>query len=79
MVNVRSGIKDALRYLYDLGHRRIAYVGGNTVNDNRMKNLIDEREEQYCRFMKEKGIFNTSLLFIGERLSYEEGVRQCHG
>ena len=78
MVNVRSGIKDALRYLYDLGHRRIAYVGGNTVNDNRMKNPIDEREEQYCNFMKEKDIFDSSLLFIGERLSYEEGVRQCH-
>lgn len=78
MVNVRSGIKDALHYLYDLGHRRIAYIGGNTVNDNRMRNPIDEREEQYCNFMKERGIFDASLLFIGERLSYEEGVRQCH-
>lgn len=78
MVNVRSGIKDALGYLYSLGHRRIAYVGGNTVDDNRMKSLIDEREEQYCSFMKEKGLFDASLLFIGERLCYEEGVRQCH-
>ncbi len=72
--NSSLGAKQALEYLYQLGHRKIAYVGGEVVDDLRMKGR-DEREEYYRTFMKAHNIYEDSLIFIGKKLSFPEGSR----
>ena len=72
--NSALGTKQALEYLYELGHRKIAYVGGEVVNDWRMKG-IDEREEYYRFFMKSHNIFDENLIYIGKKLSFPEGSK----
>lgn len=72
--NSSLGTKQALEYLYNLGHRKIAYIGGEVVNDLRMKGR-DEREDYYRYFMKAHKIYNEALLYIGGKLSYPEGSR----
>ena len=74
MVNTISGTTDALRYLYRLGHRRIAFIGGEVVDDNRKK-AQDDRERAYIAFMKAMDLLDPSLLYVGKCLSYQEGVR----
>ena len=74
LVNTISGTMDALRYLYRMGHRRIAFIGGEVVDDNRKK-AQDDRERAYTAFMKEMDLFDSSLLYVGKCLSYQEGVR----
>lgn len=72
--NLALGAKQALEYLYHLGHRKIAYVGGEVVNDIRVKGS-DSREEYYRDFMKKHHLFDEQLLYIGSKLSYQEGSR----
>lgn len=72
--NSALGAKQALEYLYKLGHRKIAYVGGEVVNDLRVKGT-DEREDYYRFFMKSNDIFDKDLIYIGEKLSFSEGSR----
>ena len=52
VVNVdnAAGSRLALEYLYDLGHRRIAFVHGGWIGDARM------RQASYRRFMRERGL-----------------------
>lgn len=73
-VNTRLGTTQALEYLVDLGHKEIAFVGGEVVGNNREK-TIDMRKEAYIDFMKAQKIYNPKLIFEGSRLSYGEGYR----
>lgn len=72
--NSSLGTKQALEYLYELGHTKIAYVGGEVVNDLRMKGR-DEREDYYRLFMKLNNIYEEDFIFIGTKLSFSEGSR----
>lgn len=49
-VDNRAGIRDALDHLSGLGHRRIAFVGGESLGD------IREREEAYREYFGETDI-----------------------
>lgn len=48
-VDNRAGIRAVLDHLTDLGHRRIAFVGGRRLGD------IKEREEAYVEYLAELG------------------------
>lgn len=74
--NSALGTKQALEYLYELGHRKIAYVGGCVVDNWRMKGQ-DEREEYYRYFMKSHDIFSEELIYIGKKLSFSEGSKSA--
>ncbi|MFU0833032.1 MAG: LacI family transcriptional regulator [Oscillospiraceae bacterium] len=74
LVNTRLGTWQALKYLYDLGHRRIAFMGGEVVGNNCEK-TSDQRKEVYIEFMKSHGLYQENLVFLGKRLSYEEASR----
>lgn len=75
--NTYQGTYQALEYLYSLGHRRIAFVGGedNCTSGKRVHPHPDERPEAYENFMKQKEIYNPKLLYSGKALSYVDG---CH-
>lgn len=52
---------EVMRYLYDLGHRRIAHLGGKS--EEKEKKFMDKRDYVYRTFMKEKGVFDPSLIY----------------
>jgi DNA-binding LacI/PurR family transcriptional regulator len=49
-VDNRAGIVAALEHLLELGHRRIAFVGGESLGD------LQERRRAYHDFMSERGL-----------------------
>lgn len=49
-VNNRSGVRAALDHLAELGHRNIAYVGGESLGD------MQDRQAAYLEWMQEHGL-----------------------
>lgn len=76
-VNTQLGANQALDYLWNLGHKKIAFVGGEVVGNNREK-TVDMRKEAYIDFMENHNSFNPDFIFEGIRLSYAEGYRLTH-
>lgn len=75
MVDLYQGTYDAMEYLYNLGHRRIAFMGDGYSQENSKVDDLDVRQEAYQVFMKKKHIYDTDLIYSGERFSYAEGCR----
>lgn len=57
--------RKVMNYLYELGHRKIARIGGAVVTDDENA-FFDKRDLVYCRFMKEKGIYDEKLIHYCE-------------
>lgn len=75
MVDTYLGARQAMDYLYHLGHRRIAYMGARyCIVSNKIVEL-DARQEVYQEYMKKRNIFDTNLIYSGEHFSYSEGCR----
>ena len=63
-----------LNYLYELGHRKIGFIGGKNLEDLSDENVyIDERDIKYREFMEIKGIYNPDYIYLGERFSFKSG------
>ncbi|TQR43895.1 LacI family DNA-binding transcriptional regulator [Paenibacillus popilliae] len=71
-VDLHDAVEQALVHIRALGHERIAYVGGRDVLDG--ASTADRREVAYERWMKEAGIFDSSLVRVGT-FSAEDGYR----
>jgi LacI family transcriptional regulator len=76
LVNTELGTLQAMEYLYGLGHRRIAFIGGEVVGNNRER-AADSRKTAYTSFMKKHELYDESLIFEGARLSHQEGSRMA--
>lgn len=50
----------ALEYLYRLGHRRIARIGGAPIRED--DGFVDSRDKAYTTFMKSKEIYDEELM-----------------
>lgn len=74
MVNTKLGTKQALDYLFSLGHRKIAFIGGEVVGNNREKTL-DSRKDMFVSYMRDHQMDVSDLVFEGSRLSFAEGSR----
>lgn len=72
MANGEMGTRQAMEHLYSLGHRRIAYIGGQVVSDIGTTGK-DLRKLTYAGFMEDKGIMEAGLVFEGQHLSFAEG------
>lgn len=76
-VDNNEGIKIAIRYLYDLGHRKICFLCGDTSTRDHI-----ERLNAFKTYMKKYNIFNDKLVisFIkpgkNDMISFEEGYQQ---
>lgn len=74
MINTELGTTQALKYLYGLGHRRIAFIGGKVISDTGLKltfAIDDRRKIAYQNFIDSKNL--ESFIFEGNKLSYGEG------
>ena len=54
---------EALQYLYDLGHRRIAHLGGKQIPLQSEQGFFDSRDVAYANFMRAHGIYDESLVY----------------
>jgi len=73
--NTYLGAMQAMNYLYNLGHRKIAYMGDGYSTENSKYSDLDERQEAYQIFMKKHNIYNPNYIYSGEHFSYSEGCR----
>ncbi|MGL5676933.1 MAG: LacI family DNA-binding transcriptional regulator [Cellulosilyticaceae bacterium] len=62
LVDFESGIKEALSYLYELGHRKIAYIGGSEYVDNGSEVYSDPRETTFKNFMNALGLLEEKWM-----------------
>ena len=63
-MDFRCGVRRALDYLTELGHERIAYIGGKEyIGDNEL--VYDERRETYKKYMREHKRFRKELMVEG--------------
>ncbi len=68
IVNYICGVEAALTHLTSLGHRDIAYIGGEEyINDGNEK-IKDYRQEVYEKFMKNISNLNNSWIYLGKFL-----------
>ncbi len=72
-VNARLGITQALEYLVSMNHKDIAFLGGMVVGDNK-EQAKDIRLDAYIAFMNKSGNYKYEYVYIGKRISYEEGL-----
>ncbi len=72
-INARLGITQALEYLYSLNHRDIAFLGGMVVGDNK-EEARDVRLEAYIMVMNKNNCYKYEYIYIGKKISYEEGL-----
>lgn len=66
LTDYKRGTLKALKYLYELGHRRIGYIGGEEYISGQENCIDDEREHAYLEFMKEKGLEDRCFVLKGE-------------
>ena len=60
-----KAVTEALDYLYDLGHRKIAYLGGKEVlADNSV--YFEERKDTFINFCQEHSIDHKSFIYEGD-------------
>ena len=71
-INVRLGVSEALKYLVELGHTKIGFVGGSVVGDHK-EITIDNRKQIFIDIMESYNLYNPDYVFTGSRISYSEG------
>ena len=64
-LDFQQAVTEALDYLYDLGHRKIAYLGGKEVlADNSV--YFEERKDTFINFCQEHSIDHESFIYEGD-------------
>lgn len=61
VINLENGAHKVMNYLYDLGHRKIAFLGGNLPGED----SIDFREREYELFMRNHNCFFDDFVMAG--------------
>lgn len=67
-IDLKKSLRELFDYLYNLGHRKIGFLGGNDIDLIKNTDVyIDERDEAYKEFMTEKNIYNKNYLYSIEK------------
>lgn len=63
-MDFKFAVRKALDYLTELGHERIAYIGGREyIGDNEL--VADERRDTYTKYMREHNRFRKEYMLEG--------------
>jgi len=74
MADIGKSTTKILNYLYELGHRKIGFIGGKRLEELYYENIyIDERDINYKEFMERKGIYNPKYIYQGEKFTFKAG------
>ncbi|MGL4345861.1 MAG: LacI family DNA-binding transcriptional regulator [Cellulosilyticaceae bacterium] len=74
IIDYEVGVQEALAYLMDLGHEKIAYIGGCEYGDRGEELLTDYREVAYRTFMLSKQLLHEDWILRG-MFEPEDGYR----
>lgn len=74
VVDFKHGVNSAMKYLYELGHRNIGYIGAKVVPHNDLNGieLINYREKTYREFMENINNYRGELVYKGN-FTLEDG------
>ncbi len=72
--NYRLGISLALEHLISLGHKQIGFIGGTILNSRKEK-IDDYLLSSFTEILLKENLFNPEYVFLGEKLSFEEGYK----
>lgn len=64
--NLTLGVRQALDYLTQRGHRRIGFLGPRCKLDEKKRAAPEVRRQRYVAYMKEHGLFQPDLLLDAE-------------
>ena len=75
LADIGKSTIEILNYLYELGHRKIGFIGGKRLDKLSKENAyVDERDVKYKEFMEQKGIYNPEYIYQGEeRFTFKTG------
>lgn len=65
-VDFKEPTNKILDYLFDLGHKNIAYIGGKSYKDEHEEGFVDPREKYFTYRMRKEGFYKKNNIFIGE-------------
>ena len=74
VVDFKNAVKKSMENLYNLGHRKIGYIGGVCYSRSEKSVFVNYREKTYKEFMKGIGTYNEEWVLKG-RFSPEDGYR----
>ncbi|WAA12536.1 LacI family DNA-binding transcriptional regulator [Fervidibacillus halotolerans] len=63
-----------INYLIEQGHQKIGYIGGRETFRDGTSAITDLRETTFRRYLKEKGLFKESYVYMGN-FSVNDGYR----
>ena len=74
--DLRLATRRLLQSLFDLGYRRIGFIGDHEIQDDVVMPLGEKRCAAYIDWMREKGLFDSALCLVDRcRLSFEGGYQ----
>jgi len=65
-VNFKRPTNEILDYLFKLGHKKIAYIGGIAYKDKHPDGFVDPREKYFAFRMKSEGYYDQKNIYVGE-------------
>lgn len=65
IVDFERATKNVIDYLLIKNHKSIGYIGGMELYRDKSDNIVDLREKTFRSYMKEKGHYNESAVYIG--------------
>lgn len=72
IIDFSEAMKESLDYLYSLGHRRIAFIGGKELYQNSNRYVDDLRKICYEEYVRSKNIYDEKMIKVG-KFTYKDG------
>jgi transcriptional regulator, LacI family len=74
VVDFDLATKMVIDYLISKGHQQIGFIGGRESFKDDPSFIVDQRETTFRSYMKEKGLYDESAVYIG-RFAVNDGYR----
>ncbi|MCJ7690697.1 MAG: LacI family DNA-binding transcriptional regulator [Clostridiaceae bacterium] len=71
IVDFKEAVVEVLKYLLDLGHKEIGYIGGREYIGENNDLIMDEREQTFYDFMRDKLVYNPNFVRTGRYTAYD--------
>ncbi|GFP74813.1 LacI family DNA-binding transcriptional regulator [Clostridium fungisolvens] len=65
VIDFRRAVNEVLNYLTNLGHERIAYIGGREAINDGKEDIVDYREVTYTQYMRDINLYRSEYIRIG--------------
>ena len=74
IIDFKEAMIEVLKYLIQLGHKEIGYIGGREYIGANKELIRDKREKTYYDFMRENSLYNPNYVHTG-KFTAEDGYK----